>query len=401
MGTVFVVALVAFAWLATGFPAEGKPLCPPQSPLNPRCAAGPTGAFDAKGDLWLTWVQDHRVRVARSEDKGRTFISVVTVHPDDQVIDAHGDGRPKIAIGRDNAVFVTWTERLGKPYTGHIRFARSFDGGKSFETPLIVNENREEIGHRFDALTVFPDGRVLVAWLDKRDVGPARQAGRGYEGAAVYTAISSDNGASFAANTKVADESCECCRIALAFGPDGRLAMLWRHVFPGSIRDHALSVFGSDGVWSAPQRVSFDNWELKGCPHHGPAMTIAANGFWHMAWFNDGRDGKGLSYVRSTDGGRTFDPPVRFGDYLKWASHPALLSKERQLWLAWLEFGGERHQLMLMRSTDGGMTWGKPRAVADSTHGDHPQLLDDGRAIYVSWGTHDDGWRLIPVGGDE
>ena len=77
---------------------------------------------------------------------------------------------------------------------------------------------------------------------------------------------------------KLADNSCECCRIALAPAPDGSLVAMWRHVFdPGAAatqqRDHAFAPVAS--IAAPPVRASFDHWALEACPHHGPGLAPA------------------------------------------------------------------------------------------------------------------------------
>jgi hypothetical protein len=44
-----------------------------------------------------------------------------------------------------------------------------------------VHADRQEITHRFDAMTVTRDGRLLVAWIDKRDL-PAGGKAADYAG---------------------------------------------------------------------------------------------------------------------------------------------------------------------------------------------------------------------------
>ena len=85
-------------------------------------------------------------------------------------------------------------------------------------------------------------GRVVVAWIDKRDLIAAVTAkAPPYRGAAIYYALSDDRGATFRDDTKLADHSCECCRIALVPHADGSVTALWRHIFAPNIRDHALA----------------------------------------------------------------------------------------------------------------------------------------------------------------
>ena len=138
--------------------------------------------------------------------------------------------RPKIVV-RKGVIYVSYTRGLAKPMSGDIRFSRSTDGGKTFSAPVTVNDNREVISHRFETLGVNDRGQVFLAWLDKRDLSAAAKRGEKYAGAAVYYAVSDDGGASFRPNVKVADHSCECCRVAMAMDMDGSPVILWRHIF--------------------------------------------------------------------------------------------------------------------------------------------------------------------------
>src|SRR5690606_40475909 len=124
----------------------------------------------------------------------RTYSEPVTVAAG-EAIDANGEARPKVAIGPGGEVLVSWTRRGQALYTGDIRFARSTDGGRTFSEPVTINDDGLPIGHRFDSLGVAPDGTVVLAWIDKRDLERATAAGESYAGAAVYVAVSRDAGA--------------------------------------------------------------------------------------------------------------------------------------------------------------------------------------------------------------
>ena len=73
--------------------------------------------------------------------------------------------------------------------------------------PIVVNDDHLETGHRFDALSVSPNGDVHIVWIDKRDLERAKASGQPYEGAALYHAVSVDGGRTFAANQKIKDGS--------------------------------------------------------------------------------------------------------------------------------------------------------------------------------------------------
>jgi len=352
-------------------------------------------AFDAQGRLWRASVRDRHVLVDYSDDLGKTFAAPAALNPEAEAIGADGDSRPKIAIGKHGEVYVSWTKLLDKPYTGDVRFSRSLDGGRTFSAPITVNDNRDVIGHRFDALTVSADGKVYLAWLDKRDLAAAKSKGEKYSGSALYYAVSDNSGKSFAANVKLVDYSCDCCRIALAAPPHGAPVAFWRHVFDDNIRDHALArLDGRNEI----HRVSHDEWKIEACPHHGPALSIASDGVYHLSWFDNAPKARGLFYAQSRDGGQTFSTPLHFGEDTRQAGHADVLSMGQNVLLVWKEFDGKVSSIQLMRSNDGGASWTDPSSVADTSDAsDHPQLaIHDGHA-WLSWNTKLEGYRLIAL----
>jgi hypothetical protein len=56
--------------------------------------------------------------------------------------------------------------------------------------------------------------------------------------------------------------------------------------------------------FTAPGRISSDNWVINGCPHTGPSMAENKEGI-HFTWFTGG-SGNGVFYNHSTDNGKTF-----------------------------------------------------------------------------------------------
>lgn len=352
-------------------------------------------AFDADGRLWRVRSDGGHVVVDRSGDDGASFGPAVRVNPQAEVIGTEGDNRPKIAIAGDGTVYVSYTSLLERPFSGDIRFSRSLDGGQTFSTPITVNDNRDIISHRFDSLLIGPGGEVWVVWIDRRDEVAARERGEAYPGAAVYYAVSTDRGESFAPNVKLADNSCECCRIALATGADGVPRAFWRHVFPGSERDHALMRLDAR---EAPRRITHDRWRIEACPHHGPALAIDADDVHHFAWFTNGPQARGLFYARSTDGGESVSSPMALGAPEARPSHPAVIARGDEVFLAWREFDGEFSGIRVMHSADRGERWGEPVTVARAADAsDHPQLIADGERVFLSWNALAEGFRLIPL----
>ena len=254
-------------------------------------------ATDADGRIWQARARNGQVWVSFSEDTGQHFSQEVAVNAKPMKVAADAEARPKIAVGSDGNLYLSWTESLKKPFAGYIWFARSINGGKSFETPYIVHQDRAEITHRFDALQVAADDVITVAWVDKRDLLAEKAAGKPYDGAAIYYAVSTDQGKSFTREKKLADSSCECCRIAMTSKADGTVAVLWRHVFTGSERDHAMaeinrSVSGKPAK-PAIVRASYGRWKIDGCPHHGAALAVGEGFGYHLSYFDGAGDKPG------------------------------------------------------------------------------------------------------------
>lgn len=351
-------------------------------------------AFDDEGRLWRILAREQYILVSHSGDGGKTFNTPVAVNSTPEHIAGDGENRPKILV-RKGIVYVSWTQALSKPMTGHIRFSRSLDGGKTFFPPVTVNDDPQTISHRFEAMGVNGRGQVTLAWLDKRDLAAAQREGRPYTGAAVYYAVSDDNGASFHTNRKLADHSCECCRVALAVEPEGTPVVFWRHVYGKNTRDFALARLDEQ---SAPVRATHDNWQVDGCPHHGGAISIGPDGTYHLVWFNNGPERHGLFYGSTSDRGQTFSTPLGFGNENAQAGHPDVLSLGRQIFVAWKEFDGRESAIQVMHSLDAGQSWSAPRQLASTTGAsDHPFLIGRQGKAYLSWQTEQDGLQLVEV----
>lgn len=354
-----------------------------------------TAAFDREGRWWRLIVHDRFLYASHSSDKGRTFSAGVRINREPEHIAGDGEDRPKLAFGPQGDIYVSYTRALDQPMTGDICFSRSTDGGKSFAAPITVNDNREIISHRFAALSVGPDGRVVLTWLDKRDLETARARGERYAGAALYYAVSTDRGATFSRNQKLADHTCECCRVAMASDIDGTPVVVWRHVFDGNVRDHALARIDAQ---AKPARITHDDWVVNACPHHGPAVSIAADGGYHITWFTHAPGRTGLYYSRSRDRGATWSAPMAVGAASRQASHPHVLSLGHAVFLAWKTFDGNESGVQFMHSDDGGATWSTPaRVAATRDASDHPFVIGDGAVAYLSWNTLAEGHRVIEL----
>ncbi len=362
-----------------------------------RCASRVTPAFGPDGRLWLAWMAGGHVLVANSGDGGRSFSAPVQVTREKLSLDWGPDARPKIVVDRNGGIALAFSIFRDKAFNGKVLYTRSADGGRSFAELQPITPSNES--QRFEALALDADGAVFAAWLDKRNRVAVQQSGQKYEGAGLFFAVSKDAGATYSEARMVKDNTCECCRLGLAFAGSGRPVIAFRNIFEGGIRDHAIVTFADPTTPGEIHRVSRDDWQISACPHHGPSLAVSTAGTYHVTWYTNGKVRKGLFYARSQDGGRTFSKPLPIGQADRSPSRPYVLAGPHGTAIVWKEFDGEKTTVSLMTSHDDGVTWSKPAVIAATTDtSDHPLLVSDGRRVFLSWMTKADGYRIQLIG---
>lgn len=284
-------------------------------------AAEPVTVSAPGGGFYVAWV-DHDannqadVLLARFDSDGVAVGSPVKVNQTAGVATAWRGDPPSVAV-TDRAVYVLWTARVeSQSKSGtDLYFSVSHDQGKTFDAAVKVNDDKAPGAHGMHSLAVAKDGRIYVAWLDERNVQapkPSPQAGGHHmeSNRELFFSDSNDGGKTFAANRKVAENACPCCKTALAIAPDGTLYASWRDVLPGDFRHIAVASSTDNAAhFSAPVIVSDDKWVLHGCPVSGPSLSVATNGTLKVVWFAAGEAGATGLYVAEThDQGRTFSP---------------------------------------------------------------------------------------------
>jgi len=361
-------------------------------------AAVPTTTFDADGKLWAVWVFGKHLYVNHSSDLGETFSTPVKVNAAAKKISTNGESRPHIKVAKNGNIYVSYAIKLKKRFSGHVMFSRSTDDGKSFSTPIIVNDNQDMIGHSFPYLEINADDQPFIAWLDSRDRVAAKKTGDDYNGSALYYAVSNDDGVSFEANQKIADTTCQCCRLGVAMDNNDLPVVSWRHIFGDNIRDQAIVRFTDNGSFTDARRISEDQWKVEACPHHGSTLAVDNNGDYHTAWFTNGSVRQGLFYAHSNSQGEQFSTPLPFGDLDAQPKHPSLVAVANKLYLAWREFDGSQSHIRLKQSDDGGTEWTATQTIASTAdQADYPMLISDGETPYLSWHTKAEGFQLIPL----
>jgi hypothetical protein len=360
-------------------------LCQPaHAQMSHGAALGTSATFDAQDRLWMVRTEpvekNANVFVQRSDDRGTTWLPEIRVTSQPEPVSADGENRPKLVFGSRGELYVSWTSPTSEKFTGDIRFTRSLDGGKTWSEPAVVHRDRQLITHRFESMVVDRTGRVWIAWIDKRDLSIAQAANREYSGAAIYYAYSDDRGTTWRGDFKLADHTCECCRIALTLDAQGRAVAMWRHVFPPNERDHAFAVLEPEGKDIVIQRVTFDRWNIDACPHHGPSLAIAEDGTRHAVWFNQ-VNGEGRAYY----GHLTSSAPSGTQALPVGASHADIAVDGSKVAIVWKRFDGTATQIESLLSKDGGKHFTPGPSLKTDGDSDQPRVVSKDGAMLVVW----------------
>jgi hypothetical protein len=312
------------------------------------------------------------IYAAVSRDGGRSFGAPVRINATAGEAAIGGERAPRVAIASRTggpAIAVLWTAKApaaradraaGVPAPGPvIRLAESIDLGRTFAAPIDLSSRNVPGIRGWAALAAGADGAWYAAWLDGRAeaakkaaaasaappaAGATAGSGHHHHGGSTGTGPLQEvfyrvvGGTPQAAEALGATGVCFCCKTAIlgpaaASGSLGARGMVlaWRHIFPNSERDIAMSVLDpAAGRPGRMMRVSDDHWQLQGCPDDGPGLAASGSGTIHVVWptladataASSGPE-KAIYHARTTDG-RTFTPRRRLDKPGSGAAHPVV-----------------------------------------------------------------------------
>jgi hypothetical protein len=300
----------------------------------------------------------------------------------------YGETPPRLVYGPNGVLYaaylVTRSERGHKWPVNTLRIAASRDGGNHWSDPVTVQADTARGGSTDDhALAVAPDGTLLLSWLAlTRDTSHT------------YIARSKDGGRTWTSPTVIdSGPSCPCCHTGLTVGADGTVYAAWRKIYGNSaateVRDIVVARSEDHGAhWSVPVRVHADDWHVNYCPDAGPSIRVGTNGVLHVAWWTGRPGGAGVRYVRSQNGGRTFEPAVELGvAAASRAAHTQVAVRDSDdVVVAYDDGTREVTPIVVRRSRDGGRTFSAGDTIsAPGQIAGYPSVAIVGDSLFVAW----------------
>ena len=360
------------------------------------CANAATPFFAPDGKLLLAWTANGVVSVAQSTDSGKTLSPPVKIAEHGKSLDTGSDARPQIVTDQQGNIFLAYAFFKDANWNAQINTTRSVDGGNTFSAPQSLVQDGSS--QRFPSVLLKSDDSIFISWVDKRLVAAAKQKGTPRLGGSIAYSSSADGGKTFQAEMIANESACECCRIGASLDEKNQVAIVYRAIFPGGIRDQASQVINSKGA-EPIRRVADDDWKTDACPHHGPSIAVSGSGKFHVTWFTQGAKRAGVFYANSNNQGVSYSTPLKIGAEGANVSRPYLFASANQVWLVWKEFDGKASSIYLKQSYDDGVTWSEARLLTKTVgYSDHPLLVGQGQTIFLSWLTRADGYQLIKVG---
>lgn len=263
-----------------------------------------------------------------------------------------------------------------------VWYYRSTDGGRTWADGWLDTAATELPNASDPVLAFAADGTAYLAYLgyNQNDltVGGA------------FVARSTDGGATWqrpvqvAANDELTFHDKEWIIVDRSNNPEtrGNVYVSWTlfaTISPRSERGDIVVSRSTDGgrTFSAPVRASLQAQD----DTQGSFPAVGPDGTLYVLYYSNspaGRLGPGLYMAKSTDGGATFAPAVRVAGTTRPVS-PLPGSKFRifvlpglavdptsgALYATWNNYRNDDSDVMLARSTDGGMTWSEAKRVND------------------------------------
>jgi len=194
---------------------------------------GTSGAFPLvapNGDIYVFWENEFipGIEFVKSIDGGESFNEpalVAVLNLTGETGPSNACGRPALsgqirtqdfpraAVDSDNGnIYVVYNSKPSPADESDIFFARSTDGGDTWDAPVRVNDDITTRGNFFPEIAVNADGEISVSWYDRRN-SPANFD------IEYFCAFSVDGGLTFGSNQKITDLAIPGFPTAVNFDP--------------------------------------------------------------------------------------------------------------------------------------------------------------------------------------
>ena len=370
-----------------------------------RDQGSPDIVVTSNGNIGVVWMdgRDDAVKFdiyfSKSTDSGNTFgdaIENTDVKINDDTVEA-SQKSPAIAE-YNNDLYVVWTD--SRNGFDHIWFAKSTNGGTSFNTNVKVDDATSTVNVGFPDIAVTSSGTVCVVWQDYRN-------GDNFD---IYYAESTNGGVSFGASIRVDDTGSglsEQKYPRIAVGDSGDKYIAWQDDRNGDYDIYFAHASATTPTTSFDSNVLVDD---DAGTNEQSRVTIDGDGTSnvYVAWRDKRSASNGdIYFAKSTNKGVSFGTNVRVDDAstsTPGQDFPDLkVDADGNINVVWKDMRTSRgsrvnQRIYYANSTDGGSSFNTNLRVdneADSDKSDPKIAYRGNKRFYIAWEDQRSGNRDI------
>lgn len=357
----------------------------------PGRAAQPDLVVTADGRLLLSWIEAgsgsaHALMFASFD--GKTWDAPREIARGDDWFVNWAD-TPHLVATEDGALWAHWLRQSARAaYAYDVVLSRSGDGGKTWSSPLEINDDGTPTEHGF--VSLWPQSRdtLGIAWLDGRNTAGEGHGGHEEHGGGAMTLRVANFDASLrkSAESELDPRTCDCCQTSAAMTAAGPL-LVYRDRDGDEIRDIVVTRF-DHGAWTLPRKVHDDRWMMPACPVNGPAVAADGMQAW-VAWYTAAGDLPKVRVARSQDGGDSFSAPIELDSGLQVQGRVGVAVDGAGAWVNWTREDAGGQSLWLahynadlskeLQRIEVARLQGRGRATG------FPQMVASEDAVYLVW----------------
>lgn len=253
----------------------------------------------------------------------------------------------------------------------NVYYTRSLDAGANWDSAVRVSPG--DSNRIFGATIAAAGADVHVVWE-----GPGNGS--------LWYRHSTDGGTTWKPETALVESPRGCGTPVLAADGD-HVGLVWGDGRDGSYNGELYYKQSDDAGlnWTADTRLTTDQQDsvldkeaslvVRGSHRYIVWTRMHWRTYVPQVWF-----------MRSTDGGATWQPRVHITDDTTRQEQPMVAAAGNSVHVCWYDGRPETSGIYYRRSSDNGASWSMEQCLTDSTHGsDHPAIAAAGANVHVAF----------------
>jgi hypothetical protein len=339
----------------------------------------PSVAVDGTDKIYLAWTDsrnnDYDIYFSNSTDGGNTFSANIRINDD---ISSTNQYQPSIAVDGTGNIYIAWMDERNSDRD--IYFVNSTDGGNTFSTNKMVNDDGGSTLQSHPSIAVDNVGNIYISWEDNRNGN--------YD---IYFTNSTDEGNTFSPNKKVNDDGGGAGQHETSIAGDGsdNIYIAWQDGRNGNWDIYFANSSDGGDTFMINKKVNDD---VINASQSNPSIAADGTGIVYIAWMDNRNGDNDIYFTTSTDGGNTFSSDKKLNDDVGVAEqrYPSVaVDIAGNIYIVWEDRRNGNWDIYFTNSSDGGNSFSTNKKVNDdggSAAQYNPTMAVNGIGnIYIAW----------------